>query len=150
MFLTAVALQSVSAPARSESGATVGPPVPAPRTELEEEIVRVDEDLLTGALEDRDRPAARRDRRLEVLVEDGQVGELQAAAAQVEEVRPVLEARDRIAEEASLGAPASGPGVHQEILGIVEVEPELVAPSLELVIGRAAEEPIGPAAAVQR
>ena len=66
--------------------------------DLEQEVVLVDEDLLPGALEDRDRPAARRDRRLEVLVDDRQVGELQAAAAQVEQVRSVLEAGDRVAE----------------------------------------------------
>ena len=42
------------------------------------------------------------------------------------------------------------PRVDEEVLRIVQVEPELVASGFELVVGRAAEEPIGPAAAVQR
>ena len=118
-----------------------------PCRRIEQEIILIDKDLLSETLEDRDRPAARRDRRLEVLVDDRQVGELKTAAAHVEQVRSVLEAGNGIAEEAAFRAPASGSGVDEQILCVVQIEPEFVASGFHLVIGRAAEQPIRSAAA---
>jgi hypothetical protein len=91
---------------------------------VEEEITLLDKDLLSGTLEDRDRPAARLNRGLEIVVDNRQVRELKTAAAHIEQVRSVLEAGNGIAEEATFRTPASGSGVHEQILSVVQIESE--------------------------
>src|SRR5688500_3661615 len=102
----------------------------------EQEVILVDEDFLSETLEDRDRPAVRRDRCLEILVDDRQVREPKTAAAHVEQVRSVLEAGNGVAEEATLRTPASLSGVHEQILRAVQLESELVAAGFHLIVGR--------------